>query len=280
MHSIQTDLLLEDTLGSGQTFAFVPHEEGYVGVVQGRALYVCKRGDALMLDCPQEDIAAWHTYFDLERDYAALLSPFEHDPLLGACLQSYQGLRVLRQPVWETICAFILSANNHQRRIASLYLGIAQAGGEPVEIRGKTLYTFPSPGQLCAMGEECLRKLGTGYRAPYLVETARMIRDGFSLTLDSLSYEEALKHLMRLPGVGEKVADCVLLFSSSHGQAFPVDVWIDKVMRGRYGLTGSRSSIKRAAMALFGPDAGRIQQILFHAARTGTLPLFAENEPS
>lgn len=280
MHSIQTDLLLEDTLGSGQTFAFVPHEEGYAGVVEGRALYVCKQGDTLRLDCPAEDVALWQRYFDLERDYDALLSPFVNDPLLGACLQSYQGLRVLRQPVWETICAFILSANNHQRRIDSLYLGIAQAGGEPVRIRGRTLYTFPSAQRLCAMGEETLRRLGTGYRAPYLIGTARMISDGFPLDLDSLSYDEALKHLMRLPGVGEKVADCVLLFSSSHGQAFPIDVWMDKVMRGRYGLTGSRSSIKRAAMALFGPDAGRIQQILFHAARSGTLSLFAENEPS
>ncbi len=280
MPSIQTDLLLEDTLGSGQTFAFIPHEGGYVGVVEGRAVYVGKQGEFFLMQWTAYDIAFWHAYFDLERDYAAMLLPFHEDPLISSCLQSYQGLRVLRQPVWETICAFILSANNHQRRIASLYLGIAQAGGEPMEIWGRTLHAFPSAQRLFDMGEESLRKLGTGYRAPYLIETARQIRDGFSLMLDDLPYEEALNHLMRLPGVGEKVADCVLLFASCHGQAFPVDVWMDRVMRSCYGLTGSRSSIKRASMALFGKDAGRIQQILFHAARTGALSLSAENEPS
>lgn len=264
-------LMLDETLASGQSFAFTPHENGYIGVVDGRALYVCRQEEDLLLDCPADEEVFWRAYFDLERDYEAMFIPYESDEILSACRDAFRDIRVLRQPVWETICAFIISANNHQHRIQSIYLSMSEHLGEKMQIRGETVYSFPKPEQIVQAGESYLRSLRIGYRAPYLMQTAQMVMDGFSLAMDTMTYPQALTHLTRLAGVGEKVADCVLLFSGSHGCAFPVDVWIDRVMRIHYGMEGTRSAIKKQAIEHFGENAGYIQQYLFHGARTGII---------
>ncbi len=260
---------LAHTLSSGQTFAFVPHGAGYLGVVDTRAAFVSERDGELSLRCARGDESFWHRYFDLDREYAQMLAPHLTHPYLAACARAYPGLKLLRQPVWEALCAFILSANNHQKRIQSLYLGISQRLGEPVSFGGKKLHAFPSPDKLAAAPEALLREIGAGYRAAYLKRSAEMVAGGFSLDIGSMGYEQALRHLCSLPGVGEKVADCVLLFASDHGCAFPVDVWMERVMRERYGLTGTRPAVKRGAQAIFGARAGLAQQFLFHGARSG-----------
>ncbi len=260
---------LDATIASGQTFAFVPHQGGYIGVSAGKAVHAIERENGLALCCAPGDEAFWRRYFDLDRDYPALLAPHLDDPYLAACARAFAGMKLLRQPVWETMCAFILSANNHQKRIEGLYRGIAARLGEPLEWAGERLFAFPSPEALARAKEADLRALGTGYRAPYLLATAKMVADGFSLHLDAMEYEQALAHLQRLKGVGEKVADCVLLFSSGHGRAFPVDVWMERVLKERYGMAGTRAALKRAAQSRFGECAGLVQQYLFHGARTG-----------
>lgn len=269
---------LHATMHSGQTFAFLPHQEGFIGAVDGRALFVRQEGDGLLLDCPIKDEPFWHAYFDLDREYEALLAPFEGDPVFAACYRAYPSLRLLRQPVWETICAFILSANNHQSRIHRLYQLISAAWGEARTIAGATAYAFPSPAMLASADEAALRALGVGYRAPYLLKTARMIAGGFSLDLDALPYLDAHAHLLRLPGVGPKVADCILLFSTRHGCAFPLDVWMLRVMRVAYGMEGSPAAVKRQAMERFGDLGGLAQQMLFHGARTGVIDVSEKAE--
>ncbi|MDR1059866.1 MAG: DNA-3-methyladenine glycosylase 2 family protein [Clostridiales bacterium] len=261
---------LDGTLASGQTFAFVPHNGGYLGIAGEKPVWVSEAGGALTVRCRRGDAPFWRGYFDLDRQYGDLLEPFARsDPMLAACARAYPGMKLLRQPVWEAVNEFIISANNNQKRIERIYRGISARFGRLVEWEGQALHAYPSPQALAAAPVEALRELGAGYRAPYLAETASMIAGGFPLDLDAMGYDDALKHLMRLRGVGEKVADCVLLFSTRHGRAFPVDVWMERVMTEWYGETGSRHELKRAAQEKYGELAGIAQQYLFHGARTG-----------
>jgi N-glycosylase/DNA lyase len=261
---------LDGTLASGQTFAFVPHEGGYLGIAAGKPVWAAEGGGELTVKCREGDAQFWRRYFDLDRQYGELLEPFiRSDPKLAACARSYPGMKLLRQPVWEAVNEFIISANNNQRRIEKIYRAISARFGAKAMWEGRELHAYPSPQALAAVPESALRELGAGYRAPYLAETARMVAGGFPLDLDAMDYEAALKHLMRLRGVGEKVADCVLLFSTRHSRAFPVDVWMERVMTEWYGEEGSRSKLKRAAQEKYGELAGIVQQYLFHGARTG-----------
>jgi N-glycosylase/DNA lyase len=296
---------IKETLASGQTFAFVPYEGGFAVAADGRPAWVRQAAPAvsasvagvypggagaeasggasgvreaadagLWIRRREADAGFWRRYFDLDRDYAEILSPLlAEDPYLAAQVRAYAGLKVLRQSVWEALCAFIISANNHQKRIESICRNISARYGRPMQWNELgidaeiPLYGFPSPEALAGAGEEALRGLGAGYRAKFLAQTARMIAEGFSLALDGMDYETALRHLTQLPGVGEKVADCVLVFSTRHSCAFPVDVWIERVLREVYGMRGPRKAIKREAQARFGEWAGVAQQYLFHGAR-------------
>jgi len=277
---LRTHFDLRSTLASGQTFAF--HEDGgsFFGIADGRPVQIRQAGDgAYEILCPDADADFWRRYFDLDNSYDKIIKGFVDSCLqksyeaggvfLSACIRGFGGLRLLRQPVWETVCAFIVSANNRQKRIESIYGRLSYAFGRPIEWAGRTFHSFPPPESLAASDERAMREIGLGYRAPYLIETARAINKRGIADLDGLTYEEALKYLISLKGVGEKVADCVLLFSTRHRVAFPVDTWIDRALREHFGMEGSRSAIKREAQDLFGESAGLAQQFIFHGMRTG-----------
>ncbi len=272
-HTFEKPVDIRETLASGQTFLFSPNGDGYAGIYGGHAAFIRQNGAYMQIDCPDEDLPFWRRFFDMDRDYREALGPWLDDESIGACFCAYGGLRLMRQPVWETLCSFIVSANNHQRRIERILRTVARLYGQEYCIHGIPAYTFPAPDTLAALPEEALRLAGAGYRAPYLIKTARAVAEGFPLNLDDMEYQEALKLLMTLYGVGEKVADCVLLFASRHSCAFPVDVWMERVMSRLYGLTGTRKQIKEAACRIFGENAGIVQQLLFHGARSGILQL-------
>ena len=259
-------------LESGQVFHWAATERGICGVSGGRFARLEERDGGYALRCEEGDRAFWRNYFDLGRDYGALLGACAH-PLAARAVSLLPGLRVLNQPPWEALVAFILSANNNVARIRRLVLGLCGALGEPAGDSG--MKGFPTPERLAEAGEAALRNLGCGYRAPYLIGAARMVADGFPLdSLRGLPYEEALKLLVQLPGVGEKVADCALLFGCGHASAFPVDVWVERLMRGWFRVEAkNRREIGAAGRAMFGPEAGRLQQYLFHCARLGLIPL-------
>ena len=215
----------------------------------------------------EEDILFWRHYFDLDRDYAAIAQLCSAYPIAGQAMQLLPGLRVLNQPPWETLVSFIISANNNISRIRGLVEKLIDHFGKEG--------AFPTPAQLSCVGEEELRSLGFGYRAPYLIKTARMIQSGFQLDeLKNLPYEDAHRQLLSLPGVGDKVADCVQLFGTGHSEAFPIDVWVERLMKHWFlpDAHGKRE-ISRKAREMFGTNAGIIQQSLFHCARLGLIPL-------
>ena len=217
------------------------------------------------------DPAALRRYLDLDRDYAAVAAEFAHIPQARRAMALFPGLRVLNQPPWEALICFILSANNNVARIRSLTAALcARYGAE-----NGGLFSFPSPESLAGADEAALRALKAGYRAPYLIGTARRVCDGFPLDeLQAMPYERARAALTTLPGVGGKVADCVPLFGCGHACAFPVDVWVARLLERWFGFGGmSRPAMARAARERLGLHAGLMQQFLFHAARTGAMPL-------
>ncbi len=269
---------IETTLFSGQTFSWAKTEDGCIACIGNNAAYI--HADSRVLYWTGGvDAAYWKRYFDLERDYAAAFSPFWADAYIQQAYASYGGMRILNQPVWETLCAFIISANNNIKRITTIMTRIRERLGEARSIGPYTVYAFPSVETFADAGEALLKELGLGYRAAFLYQTAQRIKGGFELAaLPRMGYEEALKALITLPGVGEKVADCVLLFSCGYTRAFPVDVWVKRIMRVLYGAAGSNAAIKAKGYALFGEDAGIVQQVLFHGARMGLFPLLCETD--
>lgn len=273
--SLDLQLTLVD---SAQAFHWRKVAGAYAAVVDGRAVRLCPQEEGFSLTpCAPEDWPFWRRYLDLDRDYGALVEECAHlAPMARQALDRLPGLRILNQPTWEALVSFILSANNNVGRIQSLVAAVCRALGSAHPLEGVgMLHGFPSPERLLSAGEEALRQLGCGYRAPYLVGTARAVTEGFPLeALSGMAYPEALKRLVSLPGVGEKVADCVLLFGCGHADAFPVDVWVERMMLSWFTpeLKG-RKRIKQQGRVLFGPHAGLLQQYLFHCARTGLLPL-------
>lgn len=240
----------------------------YSGVVKEKhvLLFVNENGFSLA-GVSEEEIPFWRHYFDLDRDYAAVAASCAAYPTAQRAMLLLPGMRVLNQPPWETLLSFILSANNNVSRIRQLVEKLITQFGE----NG----AFPTPEQLSRVPEASLRAIGCGYRAPYLIRTARMVVDGFPLEqLSGMTYEEAHRALLTLPGVGDKVADCVQLFSLGHSEAFPVDVWVERLMKRWFvpDAHGKRE-ICRRAHEMFGKNAGIIQQSLFHCARLNLIPL-------
>jgi N-glycosylase/DNA lyase len=259
------DFDLEHIFDSGQSFRFDRTKGGYEGVALGGVLRVTAAGeDVFLYPCTREDFEEkWRHYFDLGRDYACLFADAK-DSALSKSLASAGGLRILNQAPFETLISFILSANNNVGRIRGIVRRLCGTFGEPFRFEGRTFYDFPAPAALAGAKEGDLLAAGAGYRAPYVKKTAQAVAEGFDLAaLREASYEEAKRALISLPGVGPKVADCVLLFSLGHSRAFPADVWIKRVLKQEYGFVGNDKQTAAFAMAKYGRHAGIAQQYLF-----------------
>lgn len=255
---------------NGQCFRWRAQEDGsYSGIAHGRYLNVSKiDGGAKLYPCNPDDFEnIWRAYFDFDRDYGALFAGTRDGALLAG--QHYApGLRVLNQQPFETLISFIISANNNITRIRGIIGRLCEKYGAPVEFAGNTYFAFPAPPALAAASEADFKALGLGYRAPYVQKTAQTVSGGFSLNeVVRMSYADAKKALCRLPGVGPKVADCVLLFSLGKTRAFPADVWIKRFLLNEYGFSGNDRQISDFAYQRFGNLAGIAQQYLFYYAR-------------
>jgi N-glycosylase/DNA lyase len=210
-------------------------------------------------------------YFGLGRATAAVTrieAALERDPVLARVLPSTRGIAILAQDPWEVLISFIISANNNIPKICQSIERLARSLGEPV---GKGAYAFPGPERLAGAHPRTLAACLLGYRAPYVRAAARLVADG-RVQLDALSQApqaDARERLLEIPGVGEKVADCVLLFGLRHTGAFPVDVWVQRAVERLYfrGRTRGLKEIRSFAEARFGPLAGFAQQHLFCYAR-------------
>lgn len=268
---LETNIDLNLSLYSGQNFLWA-HENGvHTACVNGIALSAvqCERGILLCSDY-EIDAEFFKNYFDINRDYVSVLNGYKNDIYVSKAAKAYPGLHVLNQPVWETLCMFIISANNNIKRITGIVRTLSSALGEEYSLKSNMLHAFPSADALASSNVEFMYKCGLGYRAPYIHEAAQAVSAGFPiLSLPGIGYEEAKRELLKIKGVGEKVADCILLFSCGYSEAFPVDTWVIKLMQSLYKTTDDKKLIKKRIAQLFPTDAGIIQQYLFHAARMG-----------
>ena len=273
-----TDFNLKYTLESGQSFRWYPEDDAYYGVVEGRILKIWQSDDILSVESSaDEDEAAFTSYvrhyLDLHRDLAAILAAVDVDAYIHRAIVQYRGMRILNQELWETIASFILSQNNNVARIRRIIRTLSEQFGEKLTFEEYTDYTFPTAATLAEAGVDAIFACGTGYRADYLWQAATDITTG-ALALDALKrmpYPEAKQELMTLKGVGEKVANCICLFSLEHGEALPVDVWIKRVFEQVYlRRQATPREIHEFAKNYFGEFVGYAQQYLFH---------YAQNQP-
>ena len=265
---------LHETLYSGQVFHWTAEGSGYVGAIGSRAVYLERRERDLLVD--GAELAEVETYLGLDRDLHAIQASFPSDDVpLRQAVAYAPGLRICRQPRWECLATFITSSMKQVAHIRQISLTLRERFGEKRQIRGVPVYTYPTPHRLAEAGEQALRDCGLGYRGKSLALAAeRIARGEFSLeALDDQSDDEALARLCELYGVGEKIACCVLLFAYGRLASFPIDVWVDRVMRRLYAPRGKQKKwppeqMKTFAEKHFGPYAGYAQQYLFHYART------------
>lgn len=258
----------DHTFACGQTFRYFPEEGGWCGIAKGNLVRVRDTGTETVLTMTGQDIQpdAWQTYFDLDRDYAALFP--DPDPVLEKALAHAPGLRVLRQEPFETLISFIVSANNNIPRITRIIAALCEEAGEAFPAGGQIFRAFPSPDALAAVPETRLRELGAGYRAQYIAKTSRLAAQQ---DLEALEREETgklLEMLQTYPGVGPKVARCTALFGYGRTEVFPADVWIIRMLKSLYGFTGTAAQADAFAARQFGAGAGIAQQYLYHYIRS------------
>jgi len=266
------------TLESGQCFRWWRWaRDAYWGIVGSSVLVIRQsRNDLRVSVCggaPPADIATFiNRYFDLSRDYRAILRHLRRDEVFARLAPRRAGLHILRQDPFEVIISFIISANNHIPRIRSIIERICRVYGAPIDTPFGRAYSFPSPESLAEARLSDLRvKCGLGYRDVYVKRTARAIADHLALAEWATWPTPVLRRrLLQLDGVGEKVADCILLFGFHRLEAFPIDTWIRRAMKELYFADRSPSlgQIRALAIERFGPYAGVAQQYLFATYRT------------
>ena len=265
---------IERSCACGQSFRWEKDGDGFVAPALGRVVRVCQNDcDISIYPCKKGEEKDWLAYFDLDRDYAAIEKRLSVDEQLSMCIGSASGIRVFAQEPFETLITFIISANNNIGRIAGIVERLCALCGEKAEFDGKEYYLFPKPESIAALEESELVRIGSGYRAPYIKKSAAIIAGGYQLEqLRDMPLDIARKELLKFPGVGPKVADCVLLFGLGHTDAFPVDVWIGRAMSEIYfdGESPKKKQLEAAIRAL-GSESGIVQQYIFHYARQTAL---------
>lgn len=258
----------------GQAFRWQTMDDGgYRGVVEGTAVDIWQtRSGGLRWESGPKPFTKEQvtSYFRLDDDLEAIRRGIS-DPSVDGAFTSYKGLRILRQEPWETLISFVISQVSNVPRISRTVETLAMHYGD--HLGDGLSNSFPLPERLAQSDDNALRLLGLGYRAPHIVHISNAINDGqlFLEPLRYLSYEEARVKLMALPGVGPKVADCTLLFSLDHLEAFPVDRWVVRAVEEWFDVrTGmSQEAMGDWARGRFGPYAGYAGQYLFHARREG-----------
>ena len=220
-------------------------------------------------------------YLDLERDLPTILNAVDIDPFIHRSIETFWGMRILNQEVWECLASFILSQNNNVPRIKGIIRTISVRFGEKITLDDSVDYSFPTPQVLAEAGVETLYDCGLGYRAPYVWTVSSAVAAGaFDLAaLKNMPYADAKRELIGFKGIGEKVADCICLFSLGHAQALPIDVWVKRIIEQLYlKRKASIREIRQFAEHYFGEHLGYAQQYLFHYARTVGLEDLLRNE--
>lgn len=268
MNSQKNQLIIDEiypldlslTLDCGQSFRWQKNDDGsWHGVVKGRAVDVEIKDGSLVIsgDVSESDRALWREYFDLDRNYGEICASLCADKWLKRAIEEYPGIRILKQDPWEALCSFIISQNNNIPRIKGIIARLCTSFGKDL---GNGDFAFPDAKTIAEKTPEALAPLRAGFRVKYILDCAEKTASG-KIDLNNIGdmpMEEARAELQKISGVGPKVAECALLYGFGRVEAFPVDVWVRRIMEELYpeGLPKCTRGVE-----------GIAQQYLFHWRR-------------
>lgn len=266
---------LKYTLECGQCFRWKKIDEDYyIGIIKDRVIKIKQDKNKLFVSSNNysnlEKVV--REYFELDKDYKIIEERISKvDEYVEKAVKNTSGLRHLKQDFFETIISYIISANNNIPRISKSVNEISKRYGKEIEFEGEKYYLFPRPEELKKVTIDEYRECGVGFRDKYIYNTVRKINNG-EINLENMQEMDTLtlrNLLLTLMGIGPKVADCILLFSCSRQEVFPIDVWVERVMKKLYfdDKDVSKKEILKYADEKFGKDAGIIQQHLFYNIR-------------
>ena len=283
------DFDLAKTLDSGQVFHWEKIGHGFVGTISDLPIYVEQRGDVLKASmeggapatpgerrikglASQEFAPPVAHYFALDHPLAEICASFPDDPAMNSARLFCRGLRIIRQPKWECLATFICSSMKQVAHIRQISSALRRRFGERRKIGDHVAHTFPPVQRIARASEHDLRECALGYRAKNLLETARLVSSGKANleAWSTLSDPDLREKLCALPGVGMKVANCVMLFAYERRRAFPIDVWIERVLKQQYFPRRQKVTelrLREFSETYFGEHGGYAQQYLFHHAR-------------
>lgn len=251
---------LKNTFDCGQCFRWNEKEDGsYEGIVRGKYARLYPGDDGIIIEnCSEDDLSTiWKDYFDLGNDYNSIRSEISAGcPQLSCAVESIDGIRILSQEPWEALCSFIISQNNNIPRIKGIIERLCLSFGDEID-GGRS---FPSAEKIAALEIEELAPLRAGFRARYIIDAARKVADG-SVKLEKMydaPIDDCRRELMTIIGVGQKVAECTLLYGLHRLEAFPIDVWMKKALATHFSGVSADS---------IGQYAGVAQQYIFHYSR-------------
>jgi N-glycosylase/DNA lyase len=275
------DFNLETTLDSGQVFHWEKVGKGFAGTIGDCAVYIEQRGNVLTgwnsggkLDGfkPSSLRRLVMNYLSFDHPLADICASFPNDPIMNAARQFCRGLRIIRQPKWECLATFICSSMKQVAHIRQISLALRRRFGSQRTVGDHPVYTFPPAQRIARASQADLRKCALGYRARNLLATARLVSSGTANleAWSALSDADLRKELCVLPGVGTKVANCVMLFAYERLRAFPIDVWIERTLKQQYFPRNKKVTtlrLREFSDGYFGEHSGYAQQYLFHHAR-------------
>ncbi len=269
---------LRMTFESGQTFHWTEQDGGYTGCIGTTPVFVRQEGD--QIHYRGIDAGALARYLAFDHDLEAIRASCSGHPASLAAALACRGLRIMRQPHWECLATFILSPMKQVSHIRVMSLALRSRYGKC--LKGTPIHAFPEAKVIASLTEEDLRACGLGFRAKGLLGTAKLVASGEfdPESLVTMSTAEARTALCTLPGIGRKVANCILLFAYERLEAVPVDVWIGRILGSFRSRKTTPEKLERYGEKLLGPYAGYIQQYLFHQARTGKLEIAAKKKSS
>jgi N-glycosylase/DNA lyase len=275
------DFDLEKTLDSGQVFHWEKVGKGFAGTIGDCAVYIEQRANVLTarksggkLDGlkPSSLRRLVTNYFALNHPLADICASFPNDPVMNEARDFCRGLRIIRQPKWECLATFICSSMKQVAHIRQISLALRRRFGDRRRVSDHMVHTFPPARRIARATEDDLRECALGYRAKNLLATARLVTSG-ECDLESwsaLSDPDLREKLCSLPGVGAKIANCAMLFAYERLRAFPIDVWIERVLKQQYFPRKKKVTelqLREFSETYFGEHGGYAQQYLFHHAR-------------
>ena len=262
---------VKDTLECGQTFRFKAYKEGFKVYSLDKCCYAYNQDNFAVIECKSEDKEYFFNYFDLAKDYSsiansAINSKYE---ILRESAKRGKGIRILNQDSLEMIFSFMISQNNNIPRIKGIIEKLCNSIGEKKEFLGQEYYSFPSLEKMKNETLEFYKNLGLGYRAEYLFNLATTINPEDVLYYKTLNNDSLKRLLLKIKGIGEKVANCIILFGFNRSYSFPVDTWIEKVYKENFnGKEKDRRKITEWFLREFKDNSGYFQQYLFYYKRS------------